>query len=77
MPDPQQVVYDSIRFLLQQKKITDVEITRSAHIQDDLRLDSLDLAELSATLEDDLGRDPYSAGLLPVTVNDLLAFYDA
>lgn len=38
-------------------------------------LDSLETAELSAMLEDDLGSDPFSSGDMPQTVGDILAFY--
>jgi acyl carrier protein len=39
-------------------------------------LDSLEAAELSAMLEDELGTDPFSAGGdLPDKVGDVLAFY--
>ena len=42
-----------------------------------LELDSLEAAELSAMLEDELGSDPFSAGgELPETVGDILAFYE-
>lgn len=45
---------------------------------DGLELDSLEAAELSALLEDDLGSDPFSAGgTMPETVGDILAFYEA
>lgn len=39
-------------------------------------LDSLETAELSATLEDRFGTDPYSAGLMPQTLGEILAFYE-
>lgn len=43
---------------------------------DGLGLDSLEAAELSAMLEDELGSDPFSAGGdLPERVGDVLAFY--
>lgn len=42
-----------------------------------LGLDSLETAELSALLEDDLGSDPFSADVdMPSTVGDVLAFYE-
>lgn len=44
---------------------------------DGLGLDSLDAAELSATLEDEFGTDPFSSGDLPTTVGDVLAYYQA
>ncbi|MEH3034309.1 MAG: hypothetical protein PGN07_09795 [Aeromicrobium erythreum] len=40
-------------------------------------LDSLETAELSATLEDVHGSDPYSAGDMPQTLGEILAFYAA
>lgn len=43
---------------------------------DGLGLDSLETAELSAFLEDSLGTDPFSEGLLPQTVGELLDYYD-
>ena len=43
-----------------------------------LGLDSLEAAELSAMLEDELGADPFSASdEVPETVGDILRFYDA
>ncbi|HVU93498.1 MAG TPA: phosphopantetheine-binding protein [Jatrophihabitans sp.] len=43
---------------------------------DGLELDSLEAAELSALLEDELGTDPFSAGdEMPETIGDILAFY--
>ena len=41
-----------------------------------LGLDSLEAAELSALLEDELGSDPFSAeGDLPESVGDVVSFY--
>jgi acyl carrier protein len=42
---------------------------------DGIGLDSLETAELSAMLEDELGSDPFGAGEMPQTVGDILAFY--
>ena len=46
---------------------------------DGLELDSLEVAELSAMLEDELGSDPFSADdtEMPETVGQILAFYPA
>lgn len=38
-------------------------------------LDSMDTAELSAILEDELGTDPYSEGQVPQTAAEIIAFY--
>jgi acyl carrier protein len=44
---------------------------------DGIGLDSLDAAELSAVLEDELGSSPFDASEMPETVGDIVAFYDA
>lgn len=44
---------------------------------DGAELDSLETAELSATLEDVLGSDPYSSGEMPQTLAEIQAFYAA
>lgn len=41
-----------------------------------LGLDSLETAELSAVLEDELGSDPFSNGHMPRTVGDVVSFYE-
>ncbi len=41
-----------------------------------LGLDSLETAELSAVLEDELGSDPFTNGEMPRTVGDLVDFYE-
>ncbi|MEJ7635430.1 hypothetical protein [Aeromicrobium sp.] len=43
---------------------------------DGVGLDSLETAELSATLEDAHGIDPYSTGIMPQTLTEIQAFYD-
>lgn len=44
---------------------------------DGLELDSLEAAELSASLEDEFGSDPFSTGQdAPETIGDILAFYE-
>lgn len=41
-----------------------------------LGLDSLQTAELSVLLEDEIGRDPFSEGATPQTVGEIVDFYD-
>lgn len=41
-----------------------------------LGLDSLGAAELSTVLEMQFDADPYSEGLIPQTVGDIVSFYD-
>jgi acyl carrier protein len=76
MPDPQQAVLEALGWLMQRKQI-EAEITLEAAIIDDLGLDSLDVAELSAILEDNLGKDPYNEGLNPRTVGEIIDWYKA
>jgi hypothetical protein len=73
--DPQTFILDSIRMLLARRDEPAAPVTIDAHLHDDLDLDSLELAELSVLLEDNLGRDPYSEGIVPNTAREILAFY--
>jgi acyl carrier protein len=55
----------------------DVEFERSTPLYaDGIGLDSLETAELSAVLEDEFGRDPFSSETMPQTVGDILDFFD-
>jgi acyl carrier protein len=68
----QQTVVD---FLTRLGKLPD-EFDRTVPLYaDGAGLDSLETAELSATLEDVHGRDPYSVGEMPQTLDEILAFY--
>ena len=60
------------------QKDFDGEITDATPLYGDgLGLDSLETAELSALLEDELGSDPFSAGgAMPETVGDVIRFYE-
>jgi acyl carrier protein len=73
--EAQTVVVSTIRGILARRSAEPEEISLDARLQDDLTLDSLELAELSVTLEDHFGTDPYSAGILPQTVGDVIRFY--
>jgi len=75
VPEPKQTVVDAVQRLLSRKNI-DTAVTLDAELSE-LGLESLDLAELSAILEDELGRDPYSEGVLPRTVGDVIEWYNA
>ena len=70
------LILDTIHELLERRGASGVAVTAASKLTADLELDSLELAELSAVLEDELGRDPYSEGLVPETVGELVAFYD-
>ena len=68
-----------IEFLERLEKTYDGELTDQIPLYGDgLGLDSLEAAELSAVLEDELGSDPFSAGgEMPETIGDILAFYQS
>ena len=64
-------------FLARANKSRDVLSHDMSLYGDGLGLDSLEAAELSAMLEDELGSDPFSAGgEMPETVGDIVAFYE-
>ncbi len=73
--DAEQVIVNTIRGLIQRRGAEPPEITDASALAADLDMDSLELAELSAALEDELGSDPYSQGIVPVTVGELKSFY--
>jgi acyl carrier protein len=77
VPDPTTTIVAAIRGMLRRRAADDVEVRLDSELFDDLMLDSLEVAELSAILEDDFGRDPFSEGLVPRTVGEVIAFYDA
>lgn len=62
------------KFLVRANKDPEVG-TDTGLFAEGLGLDSLETAELSALLEDDLGTDPFSAGELPQTIAEILDFY--
>lgn len=76
MPAPQAFIEDTIRMLLERREDGAATVTLDSRLRDDLDLDSLELAELSVLLEDEFGRDPYSAGIVPETVREIVAFYE-
>ena len=76
MPDAEKTVRSTLRSLLKRKKRSPDEIDMNADLYEDLQLDSLETAELSAALEDDLGKDPYSEGQVPRTAAEIVEFYE-
>lgn len=80
MPDAEDTaentVVRTLRSLLRRRNRDEVEVTADSTLYDDLALDSLETAEFSAVLEDELGTDPYSEGQMPTTVAEVLEFYD-
>ena len=70
--DVQKTVTD---FLTSIEKLPEGFGTDTPLYADGAELDSLETAELSATLEDDHGRDPYSIGGIPQTRGEIIAFH--
>lgn len=77
MADAEHIVTETIRGLLKRRKADVETLDVNADLYEDLGLDSLEVAELSAALEDDLGRDPYSEGIVPRTIGEVVAFYNS
>jgi acyl carrier protein len=69
----EKTVFTALKVLMRGKKARKVSV--DSHLYDDLKLDSLEVAELSVILEDNLGTDPYSEGAEPRTVGEVIAFY--
>lgn len=75
MADAESTIRAVIATLLERRGATNLEVMPTSKLTDELGLDSLELAELSSTLEDELGTDPYSEGLVPATFGELVGFY--
>jgi len=69
-------VVEVVRSLLARYARTDPVTPQSRLYADGLGLDSLGAAELSTMLEMTFGRDPYSAGLIPRGVDEIIRFYE-
>lgn len=69
-------VIELIQLILKHQGLAEVEVTLDSALYDEgIGLDSLAVAELSAVLEKTYGKDPYTSGVLPNTVADIIAFY--
>jgi acyl carrier protein len=76
MSNAENVVVGTLRSMLKRRKHSGPAVTVDAELYGDLGLDSLEVAELSAVLEDEMGRDPYTEGQSPRTVGEVIAFYE-
>lgn len=76
MDNSAQIAEQTVRdFVKRVKKVDDVELDAPLYA-DGVGLDSLETAELSAVLEDELGTDPFSADQMPQTLREIMSFYD-
>jgi acyl carrier protein len=71
------VILATIETLLARRGAGGLAVTPESKLAADLGMDSLELAELSAVLEDELGHDPYSEGIIPATVSELVGYYES
>ncbi len=71
------VIFETLLALMQARGANGTVVGPESRLNQDLGMDSLDLAELSAVLEDEFGRDPFSDGLLPATPAELISYYQA
>ncbi|MCX6396545.1 MAG: hypothetical protein NTV23_08670 [Propionibacteriales bacterium] len=67
----------TIRSFIRRVKNTETVELDSELYANGVGLNSLETAELSAILEDELGADPFAEGEMPQTVAEVIAFYDA
>ena len=74
MSDTDRVTGTIRGFLRKQQKSDEIEADTRL-FADGIGLDSLQTAELSVMLEDELGRDPFAEGELPQSVGEILDFY--
>lgn len=72
----EKIIRETLETLLSRRGAVGTTIGPNSRLTADLGMDSLELAELSATLEDELGRDPYSEGVIPETVAELVGWYE-
>lgn len=76
MSEVQGKVLEVISLLLERADKAGVDVTLESQLHGEgLGLDSLESAELSAVLEDEFGTDPFSSGLMPETVQEIVDFY--
>jgi acyl carrier protein len=77
MTERQNQVEKTIKGFLSRSKKRDKSVKLDTSLYaEGIGLDSLETAELSAILEDELGSDPFTNGQMPQTVGDIVEFYD-
>ena len=74
--DIEQEISAIITTVLKHQGLAEAEFTLDSELYDDgIGLDSMCVAELSVMLEKKFGSDPYTSGVLPQTLRDLVNFY--
>lgn len=77
MPDHETLVIETIRDIVERRTGSAPNVTLDSDMISEFEMDSLEIAELSAVLEEEFGEDPYTAGELARTPRAVLTFYDA
>lgn len=72
---PADVERTVVDFLTRLEKLPEGFAPSTPLYADGVGLDSLETAELSALLEDELGSDPFSTGDLPQNLAEIQSFY--
>jgi acyl carrier protein len=75
-PDAEMTIISLIQALIRRRSDEHIDVELESNLYEDLMFDSLEIAELSTSLEDHLGSDPYSIGIAPLTVGELAEFYE-
>jgi acyl carrier protein len=70
------VIVATINELLQRRGANGVTVKPESNLLTDLNMDSLEVAELAAALDDEVGHEPFSEGIVPETVGELVGFYN-
>jgi acyl carrier protein len=70
-------IVELIGLVLRHQGLAETEVTPDSELYDEgIGLDSMCVAELSALLEKEYGHEPYTSGLMPGTVADIIGFYE-
>jgi acyl carrier protein len=71
------VIAATIDELLKRRGANGVVVRPESRFLGDLDMDSLEMAELASELEDEVGHEPFSDGIIPDTVRELVGFYES
>jgi len=74
---PEDVIVATIEELIKRRGGDSIGVRAESNLLADLEMDSLEVAELATVLADEVGREPFSDGIFPETVAELVAFYNS
>jgi acyl carrier protein len=70
------IIVTTIEELVQRRGADAIVVRPESSLLADLAMESLELAELAAVLNDEVGNEPFSDGIFPETIAELVAFYN-